>query len=643
MRNLLRVLGVATAIIGCLFAGVSVVHEQEDFPPGTNFNFGLITEGAQLEKTTIVSHISELAVRLGTPIFKNAPSFIDGDANVDVIYFPASGIQLQGRVPWLSAVDGQYVAPEDIGTRTLTGSYAIQSAGGQERIIRDWAEETGLELTGFDRLSPVHTSSQLVRSGIGYALGTLILLALSSCLFIFARRRTARKVLLTSGVARWRIHYHDVWEVWRTFSFAALFTYALIVLACLVWGWTRTDPFVWRSFTQLLALLAICLVVTVAASRLALPRIRDAGIRTTVPDRRLNLGAGVARALGLVLIVFMLPLSSYSATLAHANEEQLQQWTRAQDAVRLQISASIDSSAAQEAYISAASEFLSTSAQENLPAFSAVIDQLMDIPVPDGYDHIILADRNYINLMGITVSDLALVNVDSSTRDALSTLATNGAGISAHYYSWNNEDAFPAIGPSLLDASNTVKTSNPLIVVLENPYQELDQLGALGSFLVNGQVIFSNPDKVLELATKSGFSSFILGVDNVTDAFAAEAQFQRILKISGVLATFIAAATVGLMLFVAALNWGNSNPEQIFALYTAGSPRHHIVRTRIRKEFALAVIACAIGATLAVMQLDNLLYAGTIVALVLLVYMGGTYWTHLHVVRAISLKTIHRT
>ena len=97
------------------------------------------------------------------------------------------------------------------------------------------------------------------------------------------------------------------------------------------------------------------------------------------------------------------------------------------------------------------------------------------------------------------------------------------------------------------------------------------------------------------------------------------------------------------MLFVAALNWGNSNPEQIFALYTAGSPRHQIVRTRIWKEFALGVVACAISATLAVMQLDNLLYAGMIVALVLLVYMGGTYWTHLHVVRAISLKTIHRT
>ncbi|MBZ4666594.1 DUF6619 domain-containing protein [Mahella sp.] len=594
--------------------------EQQQFPFNTTDRFELNITTQNIAKEEIINNLNEITDDNNGVLVKVVTNSEEYEDKKDIIWFgsraPVSNdiIVKDSEIYWLdSSLTGELISSTDMGTRPLYGTYAIQGTENFKNEIDKWCSENGISVSWYLPESFVKIIySYLVHNGIGNAIMTAFLLFITTLITWFLTHAKARTIRLLGGISVKRIHIEDTFSI--LLKVAIGFIIALIVVLSYI-GISNSINQIFlvlsKNLLGLIFLLILSSILIYLISVLVRPKTEHLSKRE-IPLKEFKLLGTITRVLSVILALLIVPSTLTSAYIVKELSKEYSLWENMQNNVR--IGFSYTDPLVTEEMIPFVEQFCNQMIKENNLSLSFVIDSAIALNPEEygGYDHIIIADKAWINSFNIGIEEkgkggqltkVSLGDLQEPLRDFLNaqipiwtkaeTVQPDGLG----YYEFTGEK-FLALPPNVASGGSTVQAKRPLIILVENPISTFKGESFIVAALSSGNIVFSDEDILRKALVNSPIQEYVVSIDTIADV--ALEQAQQFGKEAGyyVVASvliFIAMIFAGIM---EAQLWADSNKKRIFALHTFGKSYSNIIAPSFQKELVIIVVTILGGSVL---------------------------------------------
>lgn len=604
IRITIRLVSCVLAIFVSVLSVQLVEDLQSSFPLDTQHGVTVSVAQSSLTKSELVSGLDEMADSKGMTLLKVAADPDDVENATDLVWFGSVPPTAQDSVTWFDpSRTGKFVSSRNLGERPIDGYFVFSDCVGCVAAWGSWADTSGATLQWGSSKSVVGAAvGFLANTGGGLATLCIVVLLVSVALMWFVSVARARSIRLLGGVRPLLIHTDDIGSISMMVGAWSVFGWILSVLWVLAFrGPARLRMVVgWSAGLLLLADLAV-IVVCVLVSFMTRPTV--AAVATRRPPLRAfaRMSSGI-RILGVLLAVTVLPFTlayTQSASYAYA---QAARWADARGAVTVTVSGLIDDDVSMAPHREDWEAFLADADAEELTALSWTYDEMVisdDRDMGD-FDHVVITDPAFLRLMQFDSRDLVPVapdEVPDSLRQELGqqfeilTTDQRQEPIGSHWYTNAPGTTVPVIVGSLGGGTPTT-AKHPLLIVVDHPLTAFTFSGFTLSMMVNGNMIFTDADRLRELISVHHLETFIISIDNVADETLDAAQaFSRQAQL-GVAATVLVMLALGVSVVQSAQTWAGTNARRIFARRTAGEGYSRIAAIPLLRESAFIVVIC---------------------------------------------------
>lgn len=606
----------ASLVMALFVAVVSVALIQEDefdFPVGTGQSYVVSVARSEVAKADLVRGLDEVADSTGAVLVKLAAGPAVPTGQRDVVWFGSTSPAADGTVDWFDpALSGRLVASSALGERPIDGFYAMSDCAGCRAALLGWADANGVSLEpGQTRSVRGLVVGFVTRSGAGFALVSVVVLLVSVVMTWFSARARSRSLRLLGGVSPWRIH---AWDIWMLARVVVAWSVLGWVISCLVIvaqrGVDRLGVFAAWSASILAVIDLVIVAGCVAVSWLTRPTVGALATRQPPLVAFRRMGA-VVRFVAVVAAAAVLPFTVYFAQAAHSAQVEASRWVDARGAVTVTMSGVVDTTGFDQ-YRPGLTAFVDQIGQEGISALSFTLDQALGMKPEElePFDHVIITDPAFLSLMQIgtdqagsqggltpaSESDIPAAlrqtlagQLEVSTKDGTAT--PDGIG----YYTYSGDEPFPAIGATLTGGA-TIQAKHPLVIVVDHPLTTFTTEGFTLSMMVNGNLVFTDADRLRTLLHDNELTALVTSIDNVADKTLDAAQIYAQQAQLGVVATVLAALALVVALVQAAQIWAGTNQRRIFTLHSSGRSYWSIQSRQAFLEGVFILVVCAAAA-----------------------------------------------
>ena len=526
LRRTFIVLGILLSIFLAVAGWLTSREVDATYPAGSHYSIGLSTQESAASKTEVVDAFDAFARDHDVRLFKIHAAWVGDESVEELIVFGNLNEDGSGTV---DSNGRTLITSSDIGTRGLSGHYALGDCLDCGREFVDIAESLDLNIVWFNTRSVPALLEELVSSGIGYALFALLVLTTAVSVLWNSGLSRSRNIRVVGGLPTIRILVDDLVLLGGWFGLPVLGSGLLISFAAF---------FLWRG--QLLtvfyavlwtgALLLFLFVMLINAMMLyATIDIEDLARRKGGAVRRLTSISLCLRITALVLVFLAAPYSVLLGGKAQSAEEDAERWSVAQSYVKLTNNTLIFEH--EDEYIARFREFVRSAEVAEHAALSINVGQMIDLSADDlaPYDQWIITDEGFLEALEIEQADMVEVAWDlipSHVQEAMTETVdfwTEGKGLEFSLYEWRGSGSFPSLG-SVAGDGNSISSTNPIVLVPKDPYRELSAFYVLSTLAANGQMVFSDGSWLEGQLEEYGLSPYISSIDNLVDEMSASAR-----------------------------------------------------------------------------------------------------------------------
>ncbi|MFJ7662909.1 hypothetical protein ACIQXW_10950 [Lysinibacillus sp. NPDC097162] len=640
---------------------------QQRLPLGTTNQFDLNLAETTIAKDKLVSDLNRLTDQYKAIVVKTSVDPENYDNKKDIIYFGTAKPAFYGlliahkEIKWFdSTLTGELLSAAEIGTRSLSGTYAFNGGKEFQEALKQWAQQHQIRIL-FIQESSILTIvyAYLFQNGIGNAvLASLLLLVTTIITWIFQHAK-ARSIRLLGGVNAGKIHVEDTTTI-VSFIFAGFLLGLFISLGYVgVIKDIRQIPLVFnRLILCLLLFLIVVGIITVLLSLIAGPKAAHIAKRQ-IPLKRFSIMGKLSHVLVMILSLIVIPTIITSLLITNQLSKEYSLWDKMQNIVRLSM---IDlESLEQETTLPDVEAFFSKMQEANNLSLSFVIDKaiLLEPSEMGGYDHIIMTDRAWIDLLEIGVETegkggkLIAKNVEDLPYELSSFLEGQiplwtkhndvypAQGLTFYEYKGSK---FLALPPNVGLAGETVQAENPLVILIDGQLTDIVKTKRfLISLASSGNIVFLDEDHLQAALANSVMKPHITSINGIADVALETAQRFKQQYVYYIVAGMLIFVTMFLTGVLNGRLWAGTNVKRIFTLHTFGLSYASIVGPVLKRQLFTIIITTIVGSVIAYfihyMELSILLSSALLVGIL---YWIGSYLSFKRSAKQAFYRTSHR-
>ena len=622
--------------------------EQQQLPFETTNRFELNISVQNKTKEEIISNLNKITDNNDGVLIKVVTDSKEYENKKDIIWFgtevPTSSdiIIKNSDIYWLdSSLTGNLISSTDMGTRPLYGTYAIKGTENFKNEINKWCDENGMSIYWYTQQNFAKVIySYLVYNGIGNAIITAFLLFIATMIAWFITHAKARTIRLLGGISDKRIHMEDTCSIFVNvvigFITALIVALSYVVISNSI---NQIPLILLKYFLCLIFLLILSSILIYLMSILVRPKTKHLAKRE-IPLKNFKLLGTGTRILSVVLALLILPSTLTSAYIFKELSKEYSLWRNMQNNVR--IGFSYTDPLVTDEMIPYVEEFCNKMIEENKLSFSFVIDEAIALNPEEygGYDHIIVADKAWINSFNIGIEErgnggrltkVSLESLEEPLRSFLNvqipiwTKAETVHPDGMEYYEFVGEN-FLALPPNVAYGGSTVQAKNPLIILVENPISVFKAKSFTVATLSSGNIVFSDENVLRQALANSPIQEYVVSIYTIADVALEQAQQfgkEAVYYITACVLILISMIFSGIM---DAQLWANSNKKRIFTLHTFGKPYANIIAPSFQKDLFVAIVTVLVGFVISfVLRRPEILVLVCVAIVVILLYCSSNF------------------
>lgn len=633
LRNVLRLLSVATALFFAFLCTMLVSYDNEFFPLDTTRTFTLGAGTAEKADEVLAGELDTLARKHGLALYKRENSASDHEQNL--LAFGDAVQRVGEEIPWFDPnTSGSVLSWESKKNEALSGYFmadgpavaydALVRWSDEARIVFQW--ENGRSVKSF-------ISTFTFNNGVGFAAVSVLVTLGATIIVWYVSKAKSGALRLLAGVSPSRIIAQDarqiagliylpMWGVWLASLGFVAWRYGAVhlpVYAC------------WSAGMLGLASIAIALCIFCVAL-LGRPRVDALAERRPPLSSFVHMG-WMVRAVGVLVAVVVIPYSVQYVSWAKQGRETVQSWANARQAVTFTMS-NLDLTHTEEQaqeYRGKFRAFLGEIGAKNLAATSVLLE---DYGLPEEvlgtYDGVAVIDSHFLSLMAVqnppknadfTEIDFAQLppgikgEYFEPTRGIITSLVKDGHAGDLKFYEYRGSQTIPVVKGTLTDAMNAT-VCGKLIVYVEDSFDTFTR-GILEATISNGQSFFTDADAVRAIIDKYALGPYFSAVHSAASQITVTAHEYRNQAIFGISAGVLAIIALLVAVIEAAQIWAATNRRRIFVMHSSGKSLAHIVKLPVIREIFFMTL---VGIAAAVFSA----YVLTIEAIAILAFVSGT-------------------
>lgn len=635
------------AVIISLLVFQYISLSQQRVPLGTTNQFDLNISESNISKEELISDLNKITNHNNGVLVKTAVDSEDYENKKDIIWFGSKEPESEGLVidnksiHWFdSSLKGDMISASNIGVRPLSGTYSVN--GGQifHDELNKWAANNNVRISWIDN-PPVlkHIYAYLFLNGVGNAVLASFLLLLTTITTWFVSHAKSRAIRMLGGVQVSKIHIEDIQKITsmilKGFLIGLFFVLGYVGVAK---GVEQIQLVVWNTTIILFIVLLIISCIIALFSIVASPKPEHIAKRK-IPLKRFNLLGMINRVAIIILAFIVIPTTVNSAIITHKLSNEHALWEKMQTLVRLSFN-DLDS-LETETMIPKVESFFKDMYDDNNLQLSIVVNKAIGLSqeTMGGYDHIIVTDHAWVDLLGISVnvqgkSGKLVEKEIESLQTALSDFLNGQLPIwtkskevqprGLKFYEYVGTK-FLALPPNVGMGGETIQAKNPLVILVENPVEIFKVKGFLLNAASSGNVVFPNEEDLQLALSESPIKPYVASIDSIADValemaqkFKQESMYYMAACILILVAMFFAGILSGKL-------WASTNRKRIFTLHTSGRSYVSIVKPPLRKELFTVVITAIVGSILAYMihHMQFSILIPVALSIVLLYWLGS--------------------
>lgn len=393
------------------------------------------------------------------------------------------------------------------------------------------------------------------------------------------------------------------------------------------------------SFLSILLMMIFLGLVCALATFILHPRVLQLARR----QNNLLVLAGGTETLTVLCLAFSLVATSIGLSTVAVASRQRQSalvWSHASTALKVQLRTTVGKPVPLDDYhpfirrmlaegstafsLSDGNHFIDQSRTK--PQMAGISEAGGNLSLPGGYDDVVIVDRNYLQLLGISSSNMRKIPVPRLHTvfldDVISTEKdqfVKSFNVRDHLYRWTSPQPFPALGFQGGLSGSIVSSRHPLIILM-NSASDRQITEGLDMDLFNGNLIFTDRIGLTAAVHNSPkIRNNVVSIDSVSDAAMQEAQSWGAIALQAFVGAILALAIVVLTAIQAAILWAQRKRTRIFVQHTYGYSYWQISSWRILVTVVLLIIG--IGIVAALSDMWNTTYFGLpVVAGILVIY-----------------------
>lgn len=577
----------------------------------------------------------------------------------DIVLFSGStdseigpSLDSDSNIQWTdSDISGKLIDYEDMGSRTLNGSYCASNTAGLRDAIQQWAASRAIVIE-WHALSGL-TAPVLVGSMFFNASGLLIpasmLFVAASVLFMAQKRWNTNRILLIGGVPYSRVRGSLAACAILSLLQGLLAGYLMFAIYVAIFAGGLAQLHIIAS-AILPTILPLSIIAAIAGSILGgamVPSFESLHQRkaSSLPIRILKSSLTVCSLLIVMAGIFL------GCSLLEDERMLLSQSSMyEQMASATRVSLRAIPSERNDGGISYTKEHIEKLIDEaersGILLVSNDVKQSMSLDASDceGFDSYVIVNRAYLDLLDIgigksgsggSITQLEIDDVPELAIELTDIWGGDSANDDFSFWSYSGSGLL-ALGANTSQGGRNVTYDNPLVILIEAPMSSLNYEGFTGAMLTTGNVFFSDYDTLDELISATGSREFIASIDRLFEAAQLYAQIASS-RANVLLAAIIAACAVVISMAIqSALSWSSLNRKRIFANRTSGKSYPRIVLNNMKRMICIG--AALIFASAVIEIACQMRYVTLSVAVPLILYLSSQL-----IFRGISSSTVFRS
>lgn len=595
---------------------------QQRLPLGTTNQFDLNLAETTIAKDQLVSDLNRLTDQYNAIVVKTSVDPENYDNKKDILYFGTAipafhGLLIEhNAIKWFeSALTGELLSTADIGTRSLSGTYAFNAGKDFQEALKHWAQQHQIRILFVQEPSLLTiVYAYLFQNGIGNALLASLLLLVTTIITWIFQHAKARSIRLLGGVKAGKIHVEDTTTI-LSFIFVGFLLGLFISLGYVgVVKDIRQIPFVLNPLLLCLMLFLIVVgIITALLSLTASPKAAHIAKRQ-IPLKRFFVMGKLSQVLVMILSLIVIPTIITSLLITNQLSKEYALWDKMHNIVRLSMF-DLDS-LEQESTLPEVEAFFSKMQEANNLSLSLVINKaiFLESHQMGGYDHIIITDRAWIDLLEIGVETEGkggklIAKNDKDLPDELASFLEGqiplwtkhndvypAQGLTFYEYKGTK---FLALPPNVGLAGETVQAENPLVILIDGHLTDIVKTkGFLISLASSGNIVFFDEDHLQAALANSVMKSSITSINGIADVALETAQRFKQQYVYYIVAGLLIFVT---MLLTAVLNgrlWAGTNGKRIFTLHTFGYPYTSIIGPVLKRQLFIIILTTIVGSVI---------------------------------------------
>ena len=595
---------------------------QQRLPLGTTNQFDLNLAETTIAKDQLVSDLNRLTDQYNAIVVKTSVDPENYDNKKDILYFGTAipafhGLLIEhNAIKWFeSALTGELLSTADIGTRSLSGTYAFNAGKDFQEALKHWAQQHQIRILFVQEPSLLTiVYAYLFQNGIGNALLASLLLLVTTIITWIFQHAKARSIRLLGGVKAGKIHVEDTTTI-LSFIFVGFLLGLFISLGYVgVVKDIRQIPFVLNPLLLCLMLFLIVVgIITALLSLTASPKAAHIAKRQ-IPLKRFFVMGKLSQVLVMILSLIVIPTIITSLLITNQLSKEYALWDKMHNIVRLSMF-DLDS-LEQESTLPEVEAFFSKMQEANNLSLSLVINKaiFLESHQMGGYDHIIITDRAWIDLLEIGVETEGkggklIAKNDKDLPDELASFLEGQIPLwtkhndvypaqSLTFYEYKGTK-FLALPPNVGLAGETVQAENPLVILIDGHLTDIVKTkGFLISLASSGNIVFFDEDHLQAALANSVMKSSITSINGIADVALETAQRFKQQYVYYIVAGLLIFVT---MLLTAVLNgrlWAGTNGKRIFTLHTFGYPYTSIIGPVLKRQLFIIILTTIVGSVI---------------------------------------------
>lgn len=595
---------------------------QQRLPLGTTNQFDLNLAETTIAKDQLVSDLNRLTDQYNAIVVKTSVDPENYDNKKDILYFGTAipafhGLLIEhNAIKWFeSALTGELLSTADIGTRSLSGTYAFNAGKDFQEALKHWAQQHQIRILFVQEPSLLTiVYAYLFQNGIGNALLASLLLLVTTIITWIFQHAKARSIRLLGGVKAGKIHVEDTTTI-LSFIFVGFLLGLFISLGYVgVVKDIRQIPFVLNPLLLCLMLFLIVVgIITALLSLTASPKAAHIAKRQ-IPLKRFFVMGKLSQVLVMILSLIVIPTIITSLLITNQLSKEYALWDKMHNIVRLSMF-DLDS-LEQESTLPEVEAFFSKMQEANNLSLSLVINKaiFLESHQMGGYDHIIITDRAWIDLLEIGVETEGkggklIAKNDKDLPDELASFLEGqiplwtkhndvypAQGLTFYEYKGTK---FLALPPNVGLAGETVQAENPLVILIDGHLTDIVKTkGFLISLASSRNIVFFDEDHLQAALANSVMKSSITSINGIADVALETAQRFKQQYVYYIVAGLLIFVT---MLLTAVLNgrlWAGTNGKRIFTLHTFGYPYTSIIGPVLKRQLFIIILTTIVGSVI---------------------------------------------